>query len=335
MVQSEKPKVLITGASGFIGGHLVKAALSRGWEVYAGVRATSSRSGLKDSRVKFFPVDFDKPEDLNSDLSQFVTSSGGFQYVVHNAGITKPKDPEEFFRGNALFTQFFAQAVLDTQPDLRKFVYMSSIAAIGPGNPDTFEPITESKQAAPITPYGMSKLKAEELLGEIDGLPYVSIRPSAVYGPGDEKFIGRLVSLFKRGIEILLGPPDQRLSFVHVQDLAEVALDACLVNLSGVAFNISDGENYSQAELNKTIKGILNVRTVAIRIPTGVLVGIGYTMFKTMSTIGKQVHLSHFKMRELTARNWIIDIAYAQKELNYKPQYQMRNGIAQTLGAIG
>jgi nucleoside-diphosphate-sugar epimerase len=330
-VQSEKPKVLITGASGFIGSHLVSAALERGWEVHAGIRATSSRRALDDDRVAFFPVDFDELEKLKADLGHFTNSYGGFQYVIHNAGITKPRDPEEFYRGNALFTRDFATTILDSQPCLRKFVYMSSIAALGPGDPDTFEPITESMRPDPITPYGLSKLRAEEMLSGIEGLPYILIRPSAVYGPGDAKFIGRLVSLFKKGIEVRLGPRDQRLSFVHVHDLAAVTLDACLSDLSGVAFNISDGGNYSQAELNRNIKDILNVRTVAVRIPTGVLVVAGHAMFKTMSAMGKQVHLSHYKMRELTAKNWVINIGSAHRELNYQPEYDLRSGIAQTL----
>jgi nucleoside-diphosphate-sugar epimerase len=333
MTLSEKPKVLITGASGFIGSHLVEAALDRNWEVYAGVRATSSKRALQDPKLKFFTVDMDRMEDLKSDLLAFARDNGGFQYVIHNAGITKPKDPEEFYSGNAVFTRDFAIALLDSQPDLKQFVYMSSMAAIGPGDPNTFKPITEAQSAQPITPYGVSKLKAEEMLSEISGLPYIAIRPSAVYGPRDEKFIGTLVGLFKRGIEVRLGPRSQRMSFVHVADLSQVVLDACLTDLRGVTFNISDGGNYSQVQLNKTIKDFLGVRTIPIRIPTGILVGIGYVIFQTMSSLGKQVHLSHYKMRELTAKNWIIDIGHAEQELNFKPKYTLKNGIEQTLKA--
>ena len=276
-------------------------------------------------------MDFDQPEELKSDLVRFAQSSGGFQYVIHNAGITKPRDPDEFYRGNALFTKNFAQALLDTQTGLRKFVYMSSIAALGPGDPDTFNPITESKDRNPITPYGKSKLKAEEMLAEIGGLPHISIRPSGVYGPRDEKIIGRLVPIFKSGIEVRIGPSDQRLSFVHVKDLTTVTLDACLTDLSSDAFNISDGGNYSLIEFYKIITDILDVRTVPIRIPTALLVSYGYVLFKVMSALGRQVLLSHFKMREVTAKNWVIDISHAQQQLNYKPEYNLRTGVAQTI----
>ncbi len=331
MKQSENPKVLITGASGFIGSHLVSAALERGWDVYAGIRASSNRTDLKDERLRFFPVDFDKPEELNRDLEEFAKSSGGFQYVIHNAGITKPRDPDEFYRGNALFTKNFAQALLDSQPGLRKFVYMSSIAALGPGDPDTFAPITESQQPNPITPYGRSKLKAEELLAGVDGLPHVSIRPSGVYGPRDEKLVGRLVNLFNRGLEVRIGPKDQRLSFVHVKDLATVTLDACVTDTSAGAFNISDGGNYSLVEFYKIITDNMGVRTVPIRIPTRLLVSYGYVLFKVMTAMGKQVLLSHYKMREVTAKNWVIDISHARQHLNYRPEYDLKSGVAQTL----
>ncbi|RLD21444.1 MAG: NAD(P)-dependent oxidoreductase [Bacteroidetes bacterium] len=331
MEQSEAPRVLITGASGFIGSHLVAAALKRGWEVYAGVRATSSRKDLTDQRIKFFPVDFDKPGALKSDLEKFAKSTGGFHYVIHNAGITKPRDADEFYRGNALFTRNFAVALLETQPGLRKFVYMSSIAALGPGDPETFAPITESKPPEPITPYGRSKLKAEAMLAEIPGLPHISIRPSGVYGPGDEKIIGRLVPIFNRGIEVRIGPSDQRLSFVHVMDLATVTLDACLVDQLAGAFNISDGGDYSLVEFYKFIKEDLEVSTLAVRIPTGILVGYGYVLFKVLSAMGKQVLLSHYKMREVTAKNWVIDISHARQQLNYRPVYDLKSGVAQTL----
>lgn len=331
MEQSTTPKVLITGASGFIGGHLISAALERGWEVYAGIRETSSRRELQDKRIKFFPVDLDKPEELHSDLKEFAEISGGFQYVIHNAAITKPRDPDEFYRGNALFTSIFAQSLHDTQPGLRKFVFMSSIAALGPGDPDTFEPITESKPPSPITPYGKSKLKAEKMLSEIEGLPYISIRPSGVYGPRDEKLVGRLVPIFKRGLEVRIGPKNQRLSFVHVLDLANITLDACLVDHSIGGFNISDGDNYSLEEFYKIITDHLDVRTFVVRIPTKLLVGYGYVLFNVLSAIGKQVLLSHHKMREVTAMNWIIDISHAREQLNYRPKYDLRSGVSQTL----
>ena len=334
IVQIVKPKVLITGASGFIGSHIVSSALERGWDVYAGIRSTSSRSTLSDERLNFFHVDFDRVDELKTDLIDFAKTSGGFQYVIHNAGITKPKDTDEFYRGNALFTQAFAEAIFDSQPGFRKFIFVSSIAALGPGNPVTFDPITESMKPGPITPYGQSKLKAEELLSNIDGLPYVIIRPSAVYGPRDEKMIGRLIGMFKRGIEVRLGPSDQRLSFVHVEDLAVVILDACSINLLGRAFNISDGGIYSQIELYKTIIANLNVQTVAVRIPTWALMTVGYVLFKVLSSFGKQVHLSHYKMRELTAKNWIIDIGNAQRNLNYRPVYNLETGIRQSLIAM-
>ena len=333
MEKSEKPRVLITGASGFIGSHLVSSALERGWDVYAGIRATSNRSELKDKRLKFFPVDMERGEELKGDLEKFAQSSGGFQYVIHNAGITKPRDPDDFYRGNALFTKNFAATLLESQPGLRKFVFMSSIAALGPGDSDTFEPISESKPPSPITPYGQSKLKAEEMLAEIEGLPHISIRPSGVYGPRDEKIVGRLVSLFKRGIEVRIGPRDQRLSFVHVKDLATVTLDACIVDLPVGAFNISDGGNYSLVEFYKIMTDKLDVKTRAIRVPTGLLVGYGYILFKVMSAMGKQVLLSHYKMREVTAKNWIIDIGHAQQLLNYQPKYDLKSGVAQTLDA--
>ena len=112
-------RILITGASGFLGSHLVDEAVSRGWEVYAGVRKTSSRKYLQHSSIKFFEVDFSKPDQLVEDMRAFAQKTGGFHCVVQNAAVTRPKKIEEFHQGNVVFTELLAKTCLETQPNFK------------------------------------------------------------------------------------------------------------------------------------------------------------------------------------------------------------------------
>jgi len=327
-------KILITGASGFIGRHLVEEALQRDVEVYAGVRATSSKEYLTDPRIHFFPFDMDQPEQLHDDLKRFQEEMGGFQYVIHNAAVTVPRDIAEFVSGNADFTREFARMLMETQTGLRKFVFMSSMASIGPGNPVSMQKISEKHARRPVTPYGHSKLLAERFIHEIEELPYIILRPTGVYGPGDVKFSLRVIAMVKKGIEVSFGPPDQLTSYVHARDLAHVALDACVSKIEREDFNIADGRFYTQNEFNSFLKKALDKRTIAVRIPTRVMVASGYALFQLSKWTNTPLRLSHTKMREITARNWKVDISKARALLGFEPEYDLERGLKDTIASI-
>ena len=98
-------KILITGASGFIGGFLVEEALRRGYETWAGIRAGSSKAHLQDKRIHFIDLKYGDQEALTAQLSDFAREHGAWDYVIHNAGLTKTLDKRNFFRVNAENTQ--------------------------------------------------------------------------------------------------------------------------------------------------------------------------------------------------------------------------------------
>lgn len=323
-----RPRVLITGASGFIGSYLVLEALRRGWETYAAVRTTSSRAYLQQPGIRFFLMDMGDTRALRNDLKAHRDRFGSFDFVMHNAGITKPKSPGEFERGNARFTAEFARMLLETHPEIQRFVFMSSLGAIGPGDPLTLQAIAEDQEPRPLTPYAKSKLLGERMLQEMEDLPHVVLRPAAVYGARDVKFIHRIIGMLNKGVEVRLGPRRQALSFIHASDLAWVTAEACVAPVAGHAFNLSDGMAYDQVEFNAIVKEVLGRNATALRIPTTALTAIGFTSLYINKILGRPVHLSHHKMREITARNWNADITKARKLLGFEPQYMLREGIA-------
>ncbi len=157
-------KILITGASGFIGSFLVEKALECGFETYAGVRASSSREYLQDERIRFIDLAFSDKEKLKSQLEEFASANGKFDYIVHNAGVTKSIRPDDFDRVNFRFTANFIDALIDSNTVPEKFVLMSSLSVMGPGDEVNYSPILLKNNPKPNTTYGKSKLLAEEYL---------------------------------------------------------------------------------------------------------------------------------------------------------------------------
>ena len=96
-------KILVTGASGFIGSFIVERGIEKGFDVWAGVRGSSSRRFLKDDRVEFVQLDFSSPDNLKAQLNSFRAEHGVWDYIVHAAGVTKCLDKKDFFKVNKKF----------------------------------------------------------------------------------------------------------------------------------------------------------------------------------------------------------------------------------------
>ena len=120
------PKILITGASGFIGSFIVEEAIKRGFDVWAAMRKSSSRQFLSDNRIHFIELNLASEEDLKQQLA-----GHSFDYVVHAAGVTKCLDKQDFFRINTEGTQHLVRALMELDMPLKRFVYISSLSIMG------------------------------------------------------------------------------------------------------------------------------------------------------------------------------------------------------------
>lgn len=319
-----KKKVLITGASGFVGYHLIEAALNANLEVYAAVRPSSDQSHLSEFTVNYVNLNYNDVSALKQELEM-----QQYHYIIHAAGTTKAKTKAEYDLVNATYTRNLAIAALEANFNLEKFVFVSSLAALGPLT-DLSAEIKDNTPPRPVTNYGASKMLAEQYLAELKNLPLITIRPTAVYGPR-EKDLFILFNSINKGLEPHIGRFKQQLSFVYVKDLVKVILDALFIPVVHRAYNISDGKIYDRYALAAYSKKALNRKTFKFHLPVSLVALLAslmdtiYANSKTTPTLNKE------KMAELTAINWACSIKEAMNDLNYLPEYDLESGVMQTI----
>lgn len=318
-----KKKVLITGASGFVGFHLIEEALHNNLEVYIAVRKNSKTGHLKHLNLNYTYPDFSDVISLKKELQE-----KQYDYIIHAAAVTRARSQNEYDNINAEFTYNLAVAAKTVDINLKGFVFISSLAALGPLK-NLNGLITEETSPNPITAYGKSKLLAEEKLKSISGLHYTILRPTAVYGPRDTGIYVFFKQL-KKGIEPYIGREAQKLSFIYVKDLARITLKAMYM-CNQQTYNIADGNFYDKYELGMIAKNVLNLRAAKFHLPVN-FVKIMATVNEKVSSLGnKAAILNRDKLKELTAANWSCDIEHAKQDLGFYPAYDLRKGLTETL----
>ncbi|MDH6342357.1 UDP-glucose 4-epimerase [Parabacteroides sp. PFB2-12] len=325
-------KILITGASGFIGSFLVEEALARGYEVWAGVRASSSRERLQDKRIRFIDLNYKNEEALVAQLQEFADRHGAWDYVVHNAGLTKTLKKQDFFRVNAENTRALIDALAQAGCQPRKFLLMSSLSAYGVGDEKDFTPIRLEDPQRPNTVYGESKRMAEEYVRRQSHFPYVIMRPTGVYGPGDKDYFMEIKSI-QSGFDFAVGFTPQRITFIYVKDLAR-AVFLALENPTVVNrhYFVADGDVYTDAEFANMIRELLSKKhLLRMRIPSGLVYVACHFSELIGKILGKSMTLNSDKYKILKQRNWICEVEPLQDELNFKANYRLRDGLTEAI----
>ena len=326
-----KNKILITGASGFIGSYLVEEALKQGFEVYAGIRASSNKQFLQDERIHFLELDFSSKNILQQQLTAFKHLNANLDFVIHNAGITQANNKEGFFKVNCGYTQNLVEALQGSEMQLQKFVLISSLAAYGPGNAESFAPIELWQKQKPISTYGKSKLCAEEFVKSANIFPYIVINPTAVYGPRDKDFLA-FVKLINNKIEPYIGTNKQMVSMIYVKDLTKAVISLLHKNCSNRSYIVSDGNDYDKEELGAAVKSILHKKTLKIKIPA-MPIRIVITLIEKIYqlTSSKLPFLNIEKVNEISSPNWLCNSNQLWDDLSFSPQYSLKEGMIETI----
>jgi nucleoside-diphosphate-sugar epimerase len=318
-----KERVLITGASGFVGYHLIEEALKNNLEVFAAVRKSSKIDHLTAFDIKYTYPDFTNVAALAKEITD-----NKYDHIIHAAGATKARSAIEYNDVNAGYTKNLAQGVMDSGNKLKKFVLIGSLAAVGPLNTLDGE-ITEQTTPKPVTAYGKSKLLAEEHLKAFSKLNYTILRPTGVYGPRD-KDIFIFFQQLARGIEPYIGNKRQNFSFIYVTDLAKAAIKA-LYTGHQKTYNIADGNVYDRYELGKITKQVLNIKTTKFHLPVNFVKLIATIAEKYSSFKNKASTLNTEKLNELMAVSWSCSIQEAKADLHFNPEFDLQAGVTETL----
>lgn len=321
-------KVLITGASGFIGSFIVDEALRRGMETWAAVRSSSSHAYLKDERIHFLALDFSSEEQLKVALAQHQ-----FDYIIHAAGVTKCLDKQEFYRMNTEGTKHFIQAIRATQSRLKRFVFLSSLSIFGAIHEEQpYKEIEDTDVPQPNTAYGKSKLKAEEFLLSIDdGFPYIILRPTGVYGPREKDYFLMAKSI-KGHTDFAVGYKQQDITFVYVKDVVQAVFLSFDRGQLGKAYFLSDGNVYQSETFSNLIhKELGSPWWIRITAPIWLLRIITYFGDLISHLTGKVSALNNDKYHILKQRNWRCNIHPAREELGYSPNYNLEKGVKETI----
>lgn len=318
-------KALLTGATGFVGSTLCEELNKRGVDVRAMLRKTSSRANLTNSC--FTPVEGDlrSPEHLKAAVEDV-------DVIFHVAGVVTARNREEFFAANEKGTRNLLEAVEKYNPGLKRFVYVSSLAAAGPSRPD--RPNLESDACRPVSLYGESKLAGELATLEYkDKFPVSVVRPPSVYGPRDVG-IFTFFDTIQKGVLPLLGlqkPDPRRYSFVHVEDLCQGIAAAGLNGKgSGEIYYITGDGEFSWEEAMRIMAAGLGKKAVPVRLPITAMKGAAAVCTLISKVSGKVLPLSLDKIKEIQATAWTCSSEKAKRELGYAPYWTLEKGTAQT-----
>ncbi len=320
-------KILITGASGFIGSFIVEEALKKGLDTWAAVRGSSSKAYLQDERINLIALNLSSREELIEQLRPHQ-----FDYVVHAAGVTKCIDKRDFRRINTEGTKNLVQALQQLQMPLKRFVYLSSLSVFGAiREQQPYEEIRETDTPQPNTEYGRSKLEAEQWLDTLKDFPYVILRPTGVYGPRERDYFLMAKSI-KGHSDFAVGYKRQDITFVYVSDVVQAVFLAIEKGQTGRKYFLSDGEVYQSTTFSDLIHEELG-RPWWIRITAPVWVLRIVTFFGEHigRMTGKISALNNDKYNILRQRNWRCDIQPAIDELGYQPQVKLKEGVRRSI----
>lgn len=325
-------RILVTGASGFIGSFIVEKGLELGHEVWAGVRSTSSRKFLTDSRINFIELNFGNREKLEQQLSTFLASNKRWDCVIHAAGATKCLDKEDFIRINSDGTKNFVETLMKLNAVPRQFIYLSSLSVFGPVREEQpYTPILDSDTPCPNTAYGKSKLIAEEYLRSIPEFPYVILRPTGVYGPRERDYFQMAVSI-KQHVDFSVGYKPQTITFIYVKDLVKAIYLAIEKNITQRSYFVSEPRGYCSRAFSDYIQRELGINGVLhIKAPLWALRAISSCAEWFSHITGKPSTLNSDKYKIMKQRNWLCDTTPLTEELGFSIDYDLEHGTAETI----
>lgn len=314
-------RVLVTGATGFVGSHVVEAFGRLGLPVRALTRRTSDVARLAASGVEQVQGSL---EDVGS-LARAVRDA---DVVVHLAALTRAHTEKEYHRANVLGTANLLDAVFGAEPRPRRLVYLSSLAAVGPSVGG--RPVGPADTPRPLTAYGRSKLAGEELcLKAAEEIEVVILRAPAVYGPRDRDLL-HFFRLAARGILPVPTGPARPLQLIHVEDLADAIVRAGTAPDAKGILHVAEAAAYAWSDVVRLVAAAVGVRGRVVPVPAPVLRAAAWASETVGRVTGRASIFDRDKARELLAPGWLSDIEPARRALGFEARVALPAGLSDT-----
>lgn len=317
-------RVLVTGATGFLGSHVADQLCARGDEVRALVRRSSKVDHLEKLGVELAYANLEKGEGLDSALD-------GVDAIVHCAGVVKALDEAGFHEVNAGGTRHLVDAARRLKRPLKRFVYISSHEAWGPAEPGVMP--TEEMEARPITMYGRSKLAGEKfVLAAKDDLPVTVLRPTGIYGPRDAEIL-QLFAIANRGLLPLINSRTSRFTMVYGPDCASAVLAAFdVAHESGSIYFVTDGNVYTWNDAIGIVEDAIGRKAwLRFEIPRFVVQAVAIASELSMRVTKKPQIVTREKVGILRAPNLVISSEKIRRELGWKSEMSFAEGSRKTV----
>lgn len=330
----QKKKLLVVGAGGFIGGFIARKSLELGYETYVAVRESTSRRYLEDERLKFVVLDYDDEQSLAARLRDALPEGERWDYIIYNLGATKCVNFLDFNRINYIYLCNFIEALRKASMIPDRFLYMSSLSAIGPGDEKGYEPLTSRSIPQPNTRYGVSKIKAETFLETCPDVPWTIFRPTGVYGPHEQDYLMMIKSIDSHW-DFGVGYRRQMLTFIYVDDLVNAIFDA--LNSEAALrhkYIISEPRAYTQKEFRSIVSKALGGRwVIPVKLPMWAVYAASCVAEKWATAKGKASTLNRDKFKIMKQRNWTCSVEDAVRDFGFNPQFSLERGVEATVKA--
>ena len=311
-------KALVTGATGFVGSHLVEALRRSGAEVTALARSPDKAAALTAQGVRVVRGDL-------HDQAALQDAAQGQDVLYHVAGVVAARDEAGFLRANCEGTaNVVAAAERGGSP---RFVLVSSLAAGGPAPRGS--PLTGREPPQPVTAYGRSKLAAEQVVRR-SGLRWSILRPPIVYGPRDREVL-KIFRIARLGVAPVFGDGSQELSAVHAADLAQALIAAGESEATvGGTYNACHPEIFTSGELGRAVGAAMGRSVGTVRIPA-LLARALLSVTEASARLTRQATiLTTDKAHEFFQPAWTGDPTALTRDSGWRAAYDLRAGLADT-----
>ncbi|MFW5946918.1 MAG: NAD-dependent epimerase/dehydratase family protein [Gemmatimonadota bacterium] len=307
---------LITGATGFVGSHLVEALAARGVRARALVRTSSDTRHLD-------PCGVGKVVGSLDDAASLRRAVAGAGTVLHLAAATRALHPATFDRVNAGGTAKLADA-LEAEGGCQRVVFLSSMAAVGPSRG---RPVAPDDEPRPLTAYGRSKLAAERVL-EGRSLDVAILRAPAVYGPGDRDLLP-FFRLARLGLLPRVGPAERRVQLVYVKDLAAAIVAAAGARGVVGTYHVAEPRAYTWSGVLERMAGAVGRSGIRVPVPAPVLRGAAAVSEGWARLSRRPVIFDRDKAREILSE-WLCDTESTRRELGFETSVPLAEGLEET-----